>query len=242
MILLFNISICEETIMYRLVIFDLDDTLIDFSKYEEYAINFMFKRLKIDYKDFDYLLFSKIDKELWSKKIFENINVKISDIPIKRFEIFFNKLKISNVSITLANELFMEGLIDAVFEIPESNQILNYLKSKNYIICIATNGIIKLQKTRALKTSFSKYIDQIVVSEEIGENKPSPKIFLKILKDNNVSHKEAIMIGDSLKNDILGAKNIGITSVWYNPLNKLNQTNILPDFQILNLLELKNIL
>ena len=89
MILLFNISICEETIMYRLVIFDLDDTLIDFSKYEEYAINFMFKRLKIDYKDFDYLLFSKIDKELWSKKIFENINVKISDIPIKRFEIFF---------------------------------------------------------------------------------------------------------------------------------------------------------
>ncbi len=228
--------------MYRLVIFDLDDTLIYFSKYEEYAINFMFKRLNIDYKDFDYLLFSKIDTELWSKKNFENINVKILDIPIKRFKIFFNKLKISNVSITLANELFMEGLIDSVFEIQESNQIFNYLKNKNYIICMATNGIIKLQKTRVLKTSFSKYIDQIVVSEEVGENKPSPKIFLKILKDNNVSHKEAIMIGDSLKNDILGAKNISITSAWYNPLNKLNQTNILPDFQISNLLELKNIL
>ena len=41
--ILFKISICEETIMYRLVIFDLDHTLIDFSKYEEYAIKFMFK-------------------------------------------------------------------------------------------------------------------------------------------------------------------------------------------------------
>lgn len=240
--ILFKISICEETIMYRLVIFDLDDTLIDFSKYEEYAIKFMFKRLNIEYKDCYYPIFSKIDSELWSMKKYENIDIKSSDIPIKRFEIYFNKLKISNVNTTKANELFMEGLIEGVFEIPESHEILNYLKNKNYMICIATNGIINLQKTRLLKTSFSKYIDQIVVSEEVGENKPSPKIFLKILKDNNVGHEEAIIIGDSLSNDIIGAKNIGITSVWYNPLNKLNQTNISPDYQISNLLELKNIL
>ena len=69
--------------MYRLVIFDLDNTLIDFSKYEEYAIKFMFKRL--------------------------NIDIKSSDIPIKRFEIYFNKLKISNVNTTIANELFIGG-------------------------------------------------------------------------------------------------------------------------------------
>lgn len=83
----------------------------------------------------------------------------------------------------------MEGLISEIFETPESKEILKYLKSKNYIICIATNGLIQFQETRALKTSFAKYVDQIVVSEMVGENKLSPKMFLKILKNYNIARK-----------------------------------------------------
>ena len=89
-------------------------------------------------------------------KKYENIDIKSSDIPIKRFKIYFNKLKISNVNTIIANELFMEGLIEGVFEIPESHEILNYLKNKNYMICIATNGIINLQKTRQFQKRLAK--------------------------------------------------------------------------------------
>jgi FMN phosphatase YigB (HAD superfamily) len=49
------------------------------------------------------------------------------------------------------------------------------------------------------------------------------------------------MIGDSLKNDIQGAKNANIKSVWYNPGHDKNETDILPDYEINNLLQLKDI-
>ena len=50
------------------------------------------------------------------------------------------------------------------------------------------------------------------------------------------------MIGDSLEKDIKGAIDAGIYTIWYNPDNKSNCTNIQPDYQIENLLELKEIL
>ena len=50
------------------------------------------------------------------------------------------------------------------------------------------------------------------------------------------------MIGDSLEKDIKGAKNANIKAIWYNPDNKINETEINPYYQITNLMELKEIL
>ena len=60
------------------------------------------------------------------------------------------------------------------------------------------------------------------------------------IKRSNLKPNEAIVVGDSLEKDIQGAKNANIKSVWYNPMQKDNNTAIVPDYEIKNLLELKN--
>lgn len=60
------------------------------------------------------------------------------------------------------------------------------------------------------------------------------------IKRSNLKPNEAIVVGDSLEKDIQGAKNANIKSAWYNPKQKVNDTAIVPDYEIKNLLELKN--
>jgi len=103
-----------------------------------------------------------------------------------------------------------------------------------------TNGLIELQRPRVINSKIGKFISHIIVSEEVGEHKPNPLIFYTLLKRIQLSPCDVIMIGDSINNDILGAKNAGIKSVWYNPEHMKNKADILPDYEIADLLELKS--
>jgi putative hydrolase of the HAD superfamily len=105
---------------------------------------------------------------------------------------------------------------------------------------VVTNGLIELQKPRVANSKIGEFISHIMVSEEVDAHKPNPLIFNTLLKKICLNPCDVIMIGDNLKNDIQGAKNAGIKSVWYNPEQIENKTDILPDYEIANLLELKN--
>ena len=50
------------------------------------------------------------------------------------------------------------------------------------------------------------------------------------------------MVGDSLSSDIKGGLNASIDTCWCNLSNKINNTDIVPKYEINNLLDLKNIL
>lgn len=226
----------------KMVIFDLDNTLIDFYQNEQDAITHVFLNMDLKINEDVIKLFSSIDSQLWTHGKFRDYKVSKKDIPIRRFEILFKELNLKIKSYEKANELFMDGLIKNVYEMPFANEIINYLSSKGYIISIATNGLVKLQYPRMKNTSFSDKINQIIASEEVGVNKPDPTIFNKLLKDNMLDASETIMIGDSLRNDIESAKSIGIKTIWFNPNKITNNSRIHPDYEIDNLLEIKNIL
>lgn len=53
--------------------------------------------------------------------------------------------------------------------------------------------------------------------------------------------KTSIIVGDSLTSDILGGKNAGITTCWFNYRNKENNSDIVPDYEIQSLYELVNL-
>ena len=93
-----------------------------------------------------------------------------------------------------------------------------------------------------LNSNISKFLNDIIVSEEVGKPKPNPKIFQVLMDRHHIKASEAIMIGDSLSQDILGAKNCNIKNIWYNPEGIDNTTGIIPDYEINNLLELKTYL
>lgn len=231
-----------ENVKIKMVIFDLDNTLIDFYQNEQDAINHVFLNMDLKITKDIIKLFSNIDSQLWTHGKYRDYKVSKNDIPIRRFEILFKELNLKINSYEKANELFMEGLIKNVYEMPFANEIINYLSSKGYIITIATNGLVKLQYPRLKNTSFSNQINQIIASEEVGVNKPDPTIFNKLLNDNRLDAVESIMVGDSLRNDIQSAQSNGIKTIWYNPNKITNNSRIHPDYEINNLLEIKNIL
>jgi len=123
-----------------------------------------------------------------------------------------------------------------------AEEIMQYLHEKNYKLYVVTNGLVKLQRPRVMNSRIAGYISDIIVSEEVGADKPDPKIFYTLLRKTNLNPKEVLVVGDSLDKDIKGAQNARIGSVWYNPECDVNITNIIPDYEISDLLELKKII
>ena len=62
-------------------------------------------------------------------------------------------------------------------------------------------------------------IDSITISEEAGYAKPDIRIFQTALDRLECKPEEAVVIGDSWENDILGARAAGIRGIWYNLLH-----------------------
>ena len=88
-----------------------------------------------------------------------------------------------------------------------------------------------------------KYIDKLVISEEVGVNKPDKKIFEYAMEYLGISDKKlAIMVGDSLMADIKGGQNAGIDTCWVNLKNIINDTGIIPKYEVKKLEELFEIL
>lgn len=67
-----------------------------------------------------------------------------------------------------------------------------------------------------MKFDLLKYFETILFSSDIKVKKPSPKIFLKALRDLKIKPQDAVYVGDNLFDDIWGAKNAGMKTVWIN--------------------------
>ena len=118
--------------------------------------------------------------------------------------------------------------------------LLLYLSDK-YKIFTASNGIFKMQENRLKKSNLDKYFDKIFVSDKIGFEKPDKKFFQKIMDLTKFSNDDLIMIGDSIKSDIIGAKNSKIKSIYLNKEDKkISDKNF--TYQVKNLSEIKKIL
>ncbi|MBM7662107.1 putative hydrolase of the HAD superfamily [Bacillus mesophilus] len=128
------------------------------------------------------------------------------------------------------------------FVYEESFQVLNKLKEEGYQLLLLTNGSPDLQNTKLSITSkLIPYFDHIIISGAFGRGKPDPTIFEHALQKMKLDKEMAIMVGDNLLTDILGASRIGMKSVWINRENKV-KTDIFPDYEIKHLEELFPIL
>ncbi len=226
----------------KAIFFDADDTIVDHKQCEKNALIYLFDKIEKEYKQQYQEIFRPLDRKLWDS-VSNNLNpVPEKDIPEYRFKEFFKQINLEYNDYKKANELFKEGLSNAVALTENTYDIIKYLYYKDYKIYVVTNGLVKLQKPRIANSKISKYISDIIVSEEVNSRKPNPKIFNVLLNKINLKSNEVIMIGNSLEEDIKGAENANIKSIWYNPDNKINETEINPYYQITNLMELKEIL
>lgn len=93
------------------------------------------------------------------------------------------------------------------------------------------------------KAGIRPHFDFILTSAAIGYRKPDPSIFEYALEQWGIAPAEAVMVGDTLHADVLGANQIGIFSVWITrradrPDNRATRAKITPDATIATLEEL----
>ena len=128
------------------------------------------------------------------------------------------------------------------FVYEETFAVLDELKGKVELLLL-TNGDPSLQKEKlAGVPELAPYFNEIVISGEFGKGKPDPSIFEHCLTLLGMTKDDAVMVGDNLNTDILGASRAGIQTVWVNRKGKKNETDVAPDHEISHLSELFDIL
>lgn len=228
---------------YKHIIFDLDHTLWDFNTNSTETLKELFisynlaSLLNCDDSQFiDYYL--EVNTQLWH--LYNQHKVTKDELRTKRFELVLAHFHVfdKNIAQKLDRDYIAicpekTGLIDGTLD------ILQHLQAK-HTLHILTNGFKETQFRKLKACNILQYFDKIVTSECSGHNKPHRKMFSYALNEINASYKECIMIGDNLKTDIQGAKNIGMDHVFFNPHQIRHQFKVLHEVKTLH--DLKNIL
>lgn len=240
---------------YKILIFDLDDTLIDNLENVRNAYTKMIKSIGEEYSEDRFKKWYEIDKKFWKDwqdglielpDYLKNETGKKSEeflnwVRAQRVLIYFDN-KISLEKAVELNNLFMNSLTEVVIAIDGAYDILKYLKEKYYII-VATNGPKIATKDKLSKIKCLNLVNEVLSADMFGYMKPKKEFFEAIqnlLK--NYNNKEYLIIGDSLKSDIGFAMNCEFDSCWFNKNKEKLSERYKPTMIIKELKELKKIL
>ena len=224
--------------MIKHVFLDLDDTILDFHKAEDVAIEKTFADFGIPATAENKALYSKINKGCW--EALERGEITRTRLRSLRFERFFEA--IGHVWMPGVHEVYENYLSQGHYFLPGAEALLETLYKK-YKLYLATNGIAAVQAGRVASAGIAKYFAARFVSEEVGFNKPSLEYFDACFAAiDGFSRDEAVIVGDSLTSDILGGVNAGIKTVWFNIRHAENKGDIRPDAEIATLDALPGVL
>ena len=123
---------------------------------------------------------------------------------------------------------------------PAAIEVLAYLQKK-YALHLITNGFAEVQWIKLEHSGLKPFFEHIIISEEVGTQKPDKAIFEIAMERAKTNTTECVMIGDNYNTDIVGAKSAGMDQIFFNP--KKNRSRRLEvTHEINSLLELKEIL
>ncbi len=201
---------------YTTLLFDADNTLLDFDKAENEALKKVMADYSLHISEENCRKYSEINDALWKK--FEKGEIEKADIKITRFREFFEFMGVTEKFDPLeVNNTYISYLREGGYTIEGARELCESLKEKGYTLYIITNGIATVQARRFTKSGLLPCIEDVFVSETIGFQKPKKEYFDYVLKNVKEKDKEKVLvIGDSLSSDIKGAENAGLPYIWYN--------------------------
>jgi putative hydrolase of the HAD superfamily len=215
--------------MKKHIFFDLDHTIWDFDRNAEETLMELYQHYKLDElglssaEEFilnytlnnhalwaDYHL-GKISKELLRAERFKRTFVQMGILP----ELVPLQFEEDYVRLSPTKTNLFEG----------SLKVLEYLKQR-YQLHIITNGFKETTITKMNLSGLNPYFQHVIISEDVGFNKPHPNVFQYAIDKANASLEESVMIGDSLEADIYGAQQFGMEAIFFNPLRKKKPADV----------------
>ncbi|UDK97316.1 noncanonical pyrimidine nucleotidase, YjjG family [Lysinibacillus sphaericus] len=220
---------------YEILLFDVDDTLLDFDLAENAALDRLFEQENIATTPEMIARYKEINESLW--RAFERGEVTKNTLHNTRFSIALKEF-----GIEVDGEYFEAGfqkyLQEAHHYVDGAYELIAQLAG-SYDLYVVSNGKTKTQNKRLADADLAKYFKGIFISEQTGYQKPMPAFFNYVFERIEGLEKDKTMIvGDSLTSDVKGGLLAGIDTCWFNIRNINNATDIQPHYEIKKLHEL----
>lgn len=206
--------------MYQYLLFDADNTLLDFDAAEKEALQGALADTPIGCSSKTVQLYHEINEQEWKRM--ERGETTRERLQTERFIKLYAALGFTldergaeDVAAAYLQRLSQQGtLVDGALETMAA-------LSKKYALYIVTNATAWVQKRRLAHTPLAPYFRKVYISHDMGCAKPEQIFFEKVLQDIGDMRKEAyLMIGDSLTSDIAGARGAGLDSCYFDPLGR----------------------
>lgn len=241
--------------MIRVILWDIDNTLLDFNVAEVVALTQEFQEFGLG--EFTEELLNEymvINHRRW--QALERGEMEKLEVTEGRFVEFFGLHGWDTSIAADFNFRYQELLGETICFKDDGYHIVEGLKGK-MLQGAATNGTKRAQTGKLKNSGLGELFDLVFISEDIGYEKPAIEFFNKVLEDADawlVAHEaecpysngkylgklkpeEVLMVGDSLTSDIKGANNAGMVACWYNPKGVVCDKDVKIDYEIKDLHE-----
>lgn len=229
---------------YKSIFIDLDDTLWAFTENARDTFEDMYHQYRFEryFQSFDHFmkLYTPKNLELWD--LYGRHEISKDELNARRFSYPLLQVGVDDPALVKA---YSDGFFAAIPYkrklMPHAMEALEYLSGK-YRLYILSNGFRELQEQKMRSAGILHYFRKIVLSEDIGAHKPFPAIFNFAMSATQSEFRTSLMIGDNWKNDIVGAREVGMGQGYYCPDAEPSVLEFQPTFLLRDWEEIEKVL
>ncbi|MBN3945350.1 MAG: HAD-IA family hydrolase [Nostoc sp. NMS7] len=228
---------------YGAIIFDLDNTLLNFELCERQAILGALEAcgISLDLHGINETSFLQVYETYNSKHWRQRETFSPGELIEMSYRSTLAQLDIQTDQISNLSKNFWDIFNHSAVIEPDVNKVLAALAG-SYRLAVITNGFVSAQIPRMQAAGIEHFFEEVVVSEAIGFAKPSPEIFHHTLSRLDLTPAQVLYVGDSLTHDYAGAMQVNIDFCYYNRKNQVLPQEVQPKFLINELLKLLELL
>ena len=221
---------------YDVILWDADDTLLDFQRSEASALERAFAEYDLPLTEEIRRGYLEINHGLW--KALERGEVTKQQVLDERFQRTFSRFGLTAPRDGSFERTYQRMLGEGAFLLPDAESVLRALSGR----CrqaIVTNGVTATQRNRLRLCGLDRIMDDVFISEQLGAAKPQRAFFDAVFDRLGQPPRERVLIvGDSLTSDMRGGEVAGIDHCWFNPHGVENASGVEVTWEIRRLPEL----
>ena len=221
------------------LLFDIDNTLLDFSAGAMQAMEEIFLEAGLPYAPEMFTVFQVENDKLWAR--IERGELTIAGLRDVRWQTILARLGLEADGAAM-EDAFRDRLHESAVPVAGAPEVLARLHGK-YRLCAASNGPYAQQVNRLRRAGMLDAFERLFISGQLGAEKPSGVFFDRCLAQlPGVRSEQCLMIGDSLTADIAGGRAAGMRTCWFDPADRGAAMPPQADWRITRLEELFDIL